>query len=171
MGGKLDIVASTSASFAPWRRRGQRDPPVDEPLRGVCKLVSGIRLGLCMRWTKHFLKLLALSEPQAPNPEERPTEHTAPATAWRRWRTVHEIPPRGGAQPAPARAGSPAGNAPQDERGRFTNQHGATRGSHLGGLAMPEAEKREKCSATFSQRVEELRAGDYYGARVNPRLE
>lgn len=34
---------------------------------------------LAMRWTKRFLKRLALSEPQAPNPEERPAERPAPA--------------------------------------------------------------------------------------------
>ena len=33
-----------------------------------------------MRWTKRFLKRFALSEPQAPSPEEQPAEHPAPAS-------------------------------------------------------------------------------------------
>jgi len=33
-----------------------------------------------MQWTKRFLKRLALSEAQAPNPEEPPAEHPAPAS-------------------------------------------------------------------------------------------
>jgi hypothetical protein len=52
-----------------------------EPRRGFCRPhFQGARMALVMRWTKRFLKRLALSEPQAPNPEERPAEHPAPAS-------------------------------------------------------------------------------------------
>ena len=37
-------------------------------------------MSLAMRWTKRFLKHLALSESSAPSPEERPAEHLAPAS-------------------------------------------------------------------------------------------
>ena len=124
-----------------------------------------------MRWTKQFLKLLALSEPQAPNPEERPTEHTAPATqlgvAGALCTRFRRAVARNPHQRAPVR---PRATRPKMSAvGSRINT--ALPESHLGGLAIPEAEKREKCSATFPQRVEELRAGDYYGARVNPPLE
>ncbi len=74
-----------------------------------------------MQWTKRFLKRLALSEPEAPNPEEPPAEEPAPATQvgtagalcarCRRplVRNPHQV-----------RAGrARARNAPRDERGRF----------------------------------------------------
>jgi hypothetical protein len=52
-----------------------------EPRRGFCRPhFQGARMALVMRWTKRFLKRLALSEPQAPNPEERPAEHPAPVS-------------------------------------------------------------------------------------------
>jgi len=83
--------------------------------------IPDARMARTMRWTKRFLKRLALSEPQAPSPEERPAEHPAPAiqagvaaalcTRCRRAlvRNPHQV-----------RAGrARARNAPRDERGQF----------------------------------------------------
>src|SRR5438552_892956 len=94
---------------------------------GAPFLTSGLRpipdarMALAMRWTKRFLRRLALSEPQASNPEKQPAEHAAPAiqpgvagvlcTRCRRAlvRNPHQV-----------RAGrARARNATRDERGRF----------------------------------------------------
>ncbi len=78
-----------------------------------------------MRWTKRFLKRLALSEPKGPNPEERPAEQSAPALQ----------KPVAGAlcarcrrslvrNPHQVRAGrARARKAPRDEHGRFLEGH------------------------------------------------
>jgi hypothetical protein len=74
-----------------------------------------------MRWTKRLLKRLALSEPQAPSPEERPGERQALAS---QVGVTGALCTRCGAlvrkNPHQVRAGrARARNAPRDERGRF----------------------------------------------------
>ena len=77
-----------------------------------------------MRALRRFLKRLALSEPKAASPEERPAERPAPAlqvgvngalcTRCRRTVVIN---------PHQVRAGrARARNAPRDERGRFLPQ-------------------------------------------------
>ena len=80
-----------------------------------------------MPWTKRFLKRLAKSEPQAPSPEERPAENTAPArqlgAAGILCARCHHTLVRNSHQVRAGRAR--ARNAPRDARGRFTARHAA----------------------------------------------
>jgi hypothetical protein len=127
LGGKLDIVVSTSASFAPRRRRGQRDPLSTNRRAAFVNWFRGLDWGsacggpssFLSSWRSQSLKHPTLKSGQPNIQRQRHSlvslAHCARDSA-ARWRA-----------PTPARAGSPAGNAPQDERGRFTNQHGATR--------------------------------------------
>jgi hypothetical protein len=97
-------------------------PPPQYPSSAFCSVqFQTLEWSPVMRWTKRFLKRLALSEPQAPSPEERPAERTALAsqlgaagalcTRCRRplVRNPHQV-----------RAGrARARNAPCDKLGRF----------------------------------------------------
>jgi hypothetical protein len=74
-----------------------------------------------MRWTKRFLKRLALSEPHAPGPEERPAEHSAGSSqvafSGALCTKCHALLRK---NPHQVRAGRVrARNAPRDDRGRF----------------------------------------------------